>query len=100
MPKFRVVVLGQNLLADVDGARRRMGFFTTVFVEAASPEQAGTLALERIRTDPKLRALALNPPDDPLRLSVDDFGLMDSFADVRLPRTGLALFPEDDSGQD
>ena len=97
MLKFRVIVLGQNILADIDGARRRVGFYTNVFVEASSPEHAGALALELIRADPKVRGLALNPPGNPVRLSVEELRPMESFAGVRLPRTGLALFSEDES---
>lgn len=97
MLKFRVIVLGQNILANIDGALRRVGFYTNVFVEAPSPEHAGALALDLIRADPKVRALALNPPDDPVRLSVDELRPMECFSGVRLPRTGLALFPEDES---
>ena len=37
------------------GSKGLMGFYTTRWVEAASPEEAETLALEALRTDPDLK---------------------------------------------
>ncbi len=96
MGKYRVSILGENILAAVDGVTQRLGFFTSVFVEADSPEQAGTLAVSLLRADPKLVGLAQNPADDPFRLVIEETHEIGSFAGVKLPRTGLALFPEQD----
>jgi hypothetical protein len=97
MGKYRVFILGENILTTVDGATQRLGFFTTVFVEADSPEQAGQLALSLLRADPKVVGLAQNLVDDPFRLVIEETLEIGSFAGVSLPRTGLALFPEQDA---
>jgi hypothetical protein len=94
--KHRVAVLGQNLCTVVDGVTQRHGFFTSVFVEADSPEHAGTLAVSLLQADPKLVGMAQNPADDPFRLVIEETHEIGSFAGVKVPRTGLALFPEQD----
>jgi hypothetical protein len=96
MGTYRVSILGENILAAVDGVTQRHGFFTSVFVEADSTEQAETLAVSLLQADPKLVGLAQNPADDPFRLVIEETHEIGSFAGVKLPRTGLALFPEQD----
>lgn len=99
MGKYRVSVLGENFLTAVDGVTQRLVFFTTVFVEADSPEQAGKLAISLLRDDPKVVGLAQNPLDDPFRFVIEKTQRIESFAGVSLPRTGLALFPEQDADE-
>jgi hypothetical protein len=97
MGKYRVFILGENFLTVMDGVAQRLGFFTTVFVEADSPEQAGKLAISLLRADHNVVGLAQNPADDPFRLVIEETLQIGSFGDVTLPRTGLALFPEQDT---
>lgn len=94
MGKFSVFVRGENILADVDGVTRRVGFFTTCHVEADSAELAGKRAVGLLRADPKLIDLERNPDDDPLRLVIEEVCPIGKFAGLKLPRTGLAIFPE------
>jgi capsule polysaccharide export protein KpsE/RkpR len=95
MQKYIVTVHGQNLLTKVDGVRKRYGFFTTVFLEAFTPADAESRALELVREDAHVRDITLNAEDDPLRFSADEIQEVESFNDARLPRTGLALYSED-----
>lgn len=97
MGRYRVFILGESVHAVVEGLTQRLGFFTTVFVEADLPEQAGTLAVSLLRADPKVVGLAQTPADDPFRLVIEKTQQIESFAGVSLPRTGLALFPEEDA---
>jgi hypothetical protein len=94
MQKYRVIVRGQNLLTEVDGVRQRVGFFTNVFVEALTPTDAELRAVELIREDARLRQMTLNAESNSLRLSAGEVQEIESFDGVRLPRTGLALYPE------
>jgi hypothetical protein len=93
MQKYVVIVHGQNLLAEVDGVRQRLGFFTNVSVEAFAPADAETRAIDLVREDAHVQEMALNAKDDPLGLSVAEVREVESFDDARLPRTGLALYP-------
>jgi hypothetical protein len=93
MNKYRVMINCDNLLTVVEGRRQRLGFFTNVFVEAFSPADAESRALELLREDVALRDVALNPDEDPLSFSVEEANEIESFEGVRLPRTGLTLYP-------
>ncbi|MGZ5545002.1 MAG: hypothetical protein ACXWIU_10035 [Limisphaerales bacterium] len=99
MQKYRVMIHGENLLKEVEGVRQRFGFFTNVFVEAFTPADAESRAIDILREDDDLREAALNPGDDPLRFSADEIHEIESFDGLRLPRQGLVLYEEksDDS---
>ena len=92
MQKYRVMIRGQNLLREVDGIRQRYGFFTNVFVEAFTPDDAESRAIDILRQDAHLGAL--NASGDPVRLSADEVHEIESFDGVRLPRQGLSLYEE------
>ena len=49
MRKYRVNVHGQNLLTEVDGVRQRLGLYTNVFIEALTPGDAESRAIELVR---------------------------------------------------
>ena len=89
------MVHGQNLLTEVGGVRKRHGFFTNVFIEAFTPADAESRALELVREDPHVRDITLNADGDPLSLSAEEVHEVETFDDDRLPRTGLALYSED-----
>jgi hypothetical protein len=96
MQKYRVLIHGQNLLTEIESIRKRVGFYTDVFVEAFASSDAEARALDVIREDAQLRGIALNAADDSLRLLVEEVHEIESFDGVRLPRTGLALYEEND----
>ena len=95
MQKYIVIVNGQNLLIEVDGVRKRHGFFTNVYIEAFTPADAESRALELVREDAHVRDITLNAEGDPLSLSVEEIREVESFGDARMPRTGLGFYPED-----
>jgi len=99
MQKYRVMIHGENLLKEVEGVRQRFGFFTNVFVQAFTPADAESRAIDILREDNDLREAALNSDDDPLRFSADETHEIESFDGLRLPRQGLSLYEEksDDS---
>ena len=81
------------MLAEVEGVRQRLGFFTNVFVEAFTPADAESRAIELIREDVQLQKMLLNAEDDPLSLSADEVREVETFDGARLPRTGLSFYP-------
>jgi hypothetical protein len=95
MQKYIVIVHGQNLLTEVDGVRKRHGFFTNVPIEAFTPADAESRALELVREDTHVSDITLNADGDPLSLSAEEVQEVESFDDARLPRSGLALYSED-----
>jgi hypothetical protein len=88
------MIHGQNLLREIDGVRQRFGFYTNVFVEAFTPADAESRAIDTLREDTHLRDVALNAEDDPVRFSADEVHEIESFDGVRLPRQGLVLYEE------
>src|SRR5712692_5252429 len=94
MQKYRVIVHGRNLLADVDGVRQRFGFYTDVFIEAFTRTGAGSRAIELVREDAHLQDMVLNAKDDPLSLAADEVQEVELLDGARLPRTGLSLYRE------
>src|SRR3982751_2494082 len=69
MQKYRVMIHGQNLLTEVDGVRKKLGFFTNVFIEAFTAADAESRAIDIVRQDDGLADILLNADDDPLSLS-------------------------------
>ena len=59
MPAYRVIVNGRDFLFNVEGERRRMGFYQTVFVDALDRDQAEIEAVRIVRSDPELREIAI-----------------------------------------
>ena len=70
--KYRILVNGQNFLLEMDGENRKTGFYTTRFVEAQDAEQAEALAVELIKSDPKLSNIVLNKRGDSPRVYVEE----------------------------
>lgn len=93
MQKFRVMIHGQNLLTELDGVRQKLGFFTNVFIEAFTPSDAESRAIDLLREDPGFMDMLLNSDDDPVSLSVDEIHEIESFDGHKLPRDGFMLYP-------
>jgi hypothetical protein len=95
MNKFKVLVTGKNCLIRMDEEPpRKFGFYTTAFVEAPNAEHAEAVAIELLRSDPKLRNACENDASDPPVIRAEFIDEIASFDGCKLPRTGLALFEE------
>ena len=97
--KYRTFVHGVNfrLRDQPDGGTEPVGFYVTAFVAAESPEHAESTVIELLRDEPKLRDNALNPPDDPPRLFVEEIEEIDEFPpDTVRPFTGFAFYNDPD----
>ncbi|MBN1142661.1 MAG: hypothetical protein JXB25_12840 [Deltaproteobacteria bacterium] len=55
MPKFKVVLRGENFFFSQDGELRKFGFCARRFVTAKNPEEAGKVALILVRQSPILK---------------------------------------------
>jgi len=60
-----VFLNGRNILTDFEGSIRKVGFYTTRFIEAPNSSKAVILATDLVRNDPKVTALLLNAELDP-----------------------------------
>jgi hypothetical protein len=50
--RFRLLLQGENFPLEVDGEKASMGWFKTVWVEAADEDEAKAKSLELIRSEP------------------------------------------------
>lgn len=95
MKKYRVFINGQNFLLNFDDRVQKMGFYTTRFVEAATPEDAEQAAIQMMR-EGKLNGIVLNEKGDPAMLYVDEIVEV-----KKLQRDwGLGFYPENESEDD
>ena len=51
---YRLLVLGEDFPLELDGTKTMMGWYKTVWVEAADHEEAKAKSLEVIRSEPLL----------------------------------------------
>lgn len=61
---YRVFLNGQNFLINFDGEIKKVGFYTTRFVEADSMEKAEENAIEVLRNDKFLASAVFNKQND------------------------------------
>ena len=92
--KYKISVNGKNFLLKIDGKAKKMGFYTTLYLEAADPRSADFAAADLLRADPKLRRQVLNPLDDQPFLVADEIVEVQSFDGCQLPRTGFVFYDE------
>jgi hypothetical protein len=64
MPKYCVLVKGQNYLINLTGKVEKSGFYVNRFVEADDEVQAESIACDMIHNDPELSKMMLNGDDD------------------------------------
>jgi hypothetical protein len=92
MPHYRVLLRGENFWLRIDERPRRMGFFTTRFVEAPDVEQAGQAALALLRGEGRLKPR--NEATDAPLVFFDEIEEVQA-ADIQVVATGLSFYPDD-----
>jgi len=95
MKAWKVFLNGQNYLFDWEGKKRKVGFYTTRFVEAETAEIAKTVAVMAIQELPRLRG-ALNDPSDPPRVAAERVEAADPSQAIERQTPGLVLYAEND----
>lgn len=66
MPKWRVLLNGQNFLMDVDGQLTKLGFYANRYVEAESSELAELAAVQCVREDETFDSVRNEKSDSPM----------------------------------
>lgn len=97
MKKYRVFVRGENFIVRGDEQDQKLGFYTTVFVEALDEQSAEFKAMELLRTDQKLVSITLNSKSNPPMMYMEEIEELETFEGLNLPRTGFAFFTAEDS---
>jgi hypothetical protein len=93
VPTYRVLLNGENFRFEQGG--KRIGFYTTRFVQASSPEEAELAAVQELRNEPKL-ANAVKDPAAPAMLYAEEIVEVepDSVPETEL---GLAFYDSESS---
>ena len=98
MPKFKVSLHGTGcwmtpgLRPGVIQQPRPMGFYTTRFVEAASPEEAASRAVEMVAAE----VAPHGRPGRPCRVTAERVGEDEAGFDLHAPGAGFSWYPEHD----
>ena len=74
-----------------DGKPERLGFFTTIFVEAVTEQSAEERAVQLIREDRHLRDKVLNNQKDPPMVFAEEIERVEAFPDTVLNK-GYTFF--------
>lgn len=90
MPFFRCLIRGDNFPGKLIGQKKLIGFYTTRYVEADSPEQAELLAVEQLRNDPDLEVPSEYRTQD-ARVFLEEIDEISSEAE-RAPNKGFTFF--------
>jgi hypothetical protein len=69
---FRCLIRGENFPGELAGRSGLFGFYVTRFVEAASPADAESRALEALHTEPKLAPPAGYEPSGIARVCFEE----------------------------
>jgi hypothetical protein len=93
MKKFEIMIEGKNFLIRIDDEIRRVGFFTTRFVEANNAAAAEGRALDLVRDE--LRDRVLNERTNPPMMFIKRMDEVSSFGDRSVPGKGFSWYPED-----
>jgi len=96
MNHYRVLLKGQNFLLKVDGEPKRLGFFTTRFVQTNNRDGAELLAVDLIRSDSWLRDSVLNERSDPPMIFAEEIDVVEA-SEVPEGQSGFSYFPMDGS---
>ena len=99
MKKYKTFVRGENFLINIDGREQRLGFYTTVFVEANDQEEAEQRSIQLLRDDPKLQESTLNNKSDSPMMFVEEIEELDTLDGHKLPRIGFSFFPMENGGK-
>ena len=94
--KYKVMVHGKNFLLPFEGEATKMGFYTTLFLDATDSESADFAAAESLRSEPKLRRNVRNERYDPPLMVSERIEEVESFDGCHLPRTGFVFYREID----
>ena len=84
MPKYQVVVTGENFLVNLGEGLMKHRFVTYQCVEADNPELAEDLAIEQVRRSQELQALVENDRDDTPTLLMTEMHECESFVGFEL----------------
>jgi len=95
MKKYQILVQGKNFSLSLEGEAKTMGFYTTRWVEAKSPQDAENSVIELIKNDKNLKDAVLNEKNNPPMLYAEEIIEIENFEGVKPPGSGYSFYPEE-----
>jgi hypothetical protein len=83
----------------MDGEPKLMGFYTTRFDQAETPEEAEDLAVKLIRGDNKLREAVINDKSDPPMIYAEEVVVVETFEGNKPPGGGYCFYEDESKGK-
>lgn len=93
MKQYSVFINGRNFLVRVSGEAKKLGFYTTRFVQAADVKAAEDAAVQMLRGQKALRGVVLNDRSDPPTMHVDK--ITELTEEPQRCQPGLVWYAED-----
>jgi hypothetical protein len=95
MKRYRVILNGQNFSMDNGNGAEKIGFYTTRWVKAESPEKAELAAVELVKNDSSLKHSVQNEKSDPPTIFLEELSEVGWFEFFRRnPGGGYTFYPE------
>lgn len=91
MPKYKLLLHGRNLYAKINGRIEKVGFYTTLIVEAETSSEAEIKAQQILEEDHRVKDLTANRPDQPFMLSVEEVEQL-AANEIDIEATGFAFY--------
>ena len=95
MKKYKILIEGRNFLINLDGQEKKVGFYTTRFIEAGEDKTAKQLVIDSTYHDLNLKREILNKNIDPPLINVESIEEVKDI-DASLS-TGFSFFLEEDN---
>lgn len=92
MNKYKILIEGNNFQILENREVRRLGFYTTRFIQAVDVEDAKKIALELIRAE--LKDAVVNEKDNPPLMFIDKADEILTFGDNLIPGSGFTWFKD------
>ena len=96
MNDYQVFIHGTNFLVESDLNLEKHGFFTNVYVQADSEEQAELTAIDTLRQNQSLRKLMRNKMGDPPMMFAEEILEISNFDEIEPKQQGLSWYLESD----
>lgn len=96
MKKYKVIIEGANFLVRVGTETRKLGFFTTRFVEAQDEQEAENKTIDMLRVE--LETLVQNDKSDSPMMFVEEIDELKSFGEFEVPGAGFTWYRDEGKG--
>lgn len=93
MKKYKVIIEGANFLVRVGTETRKLGFFTTRFVEAQDEQEAENKTIDMLRVE--LETLVQNDKSDSPMMFVEEIDELKSFGEFEVPGAGFTWYRDE-----